>query len=91
MQANKEKDTFTFWGVQSVQTRKILEIRKTRIQARRDAEDWRPAVDVAVVKLECRIALPTDTYPTEFESAWENAGKPEPKSAAFALWKGVER
>jgi hypothetical protein len=37
------------------------------------------------------IALPADTYPTEFEAAWEQHGKPKPKSAAFALWKGGER
>jgi hypothetical protein len=36
------------------------------------------------------IAVPADTYPTEFDTAWETAGKPEPKSAAYALWKGGE-
>ncbi len=34
------------------------------------------------------IALPADAYPPEFEAAWEQIGKLEPKSAAFALWKG---
>ena len=37
------------------------------------------------------IAPPSDTYPPEFEAAWEQHGKLEPKSAAYALWKGGER
>lgn len=37
------------------------------------------------------ILLPVPTYPPEFEHAWEQHGKPEPKSAAYALWKGGER
>jgi len=51
-------DTFTLWGVQSAKTRKILVVHKTRIQARHDADCWKPNVGVAVVKIECRIVQP---------------------------------
>lgn len=52
------KDTFTLWGVQSAKTHKILGVHKTRIQARHDADYWKPAVAVEVVKLECHIIQP---------------------------------